>query len=108
MMTRSFRDWFAAIALTSMSCGTGLARAESRVIPDTVTLYAGQALVQNAPGPLARIAVGDGKILNVRTVGKQELVMIGEKPGDTSMQLWMIDGSQRSITVHVTFGNSEQ
>jgi pilus assembly protein CpaC len=34
--------------------------------------------------------------------------MIGEKPGDTSMQLWMTDGSQRSIAVHVTLGNSEQ
>ncbi len=91
-----------------ISCGSSLACAESKVIPDNVTLYAGQAMVQNAPGPLSRIAVGDGKVLGVKIVGKQELVMIGEKPGDTSMHLWMIDGSQRSIAVHVTAGNSEQ
>ncbi|HUA79458.1 MAG TPA: pilus assembly protein N-terminal domain-containing protein, partial [Dyella sp.] len=71
-------------------------------------MYAGQAQVQSAPGPLKRIAVGDGKLLEVKTIGKQEMVLIAEKPGDTSMQLWMSDGSQRSVTVHVTAGNSEQ
>jgi pilus assembly protein CpaC len=113
-VTISFRNRFAAIAFLSTAgvvptyFSSGLARAESRVIPDEVTLYAGQAMVQNAPGPLKRIAVGDGKVLNVKSVGPEELVMIGEKPGDTSMHLWMTDGSQRSIAVHVTLGNSEQ
>jgi pilus assembly protein CpaC len=108
------RNCFAARDLISMAgailicCGSSLACADSKVIPDNVTLYAGQAMVQNAPGPLSRIAVGDGKVLGVKIVGKQELVMIGEKPGDTSMHLWMADGSQRSIAVHVTAGNSEQ
>ena len=94
--------------LVLLSFSSGLARADSKAIADDVTLYAGQAMVRNAPGPLARIAVGDGKVLAVKIVDKQELVMIGEKPGDTSMQLWMIDGSQRSIAVHVTAGNIEQ
>ena len=109
-----FRSFFTALAF-GMALGTspiahanGLNRAGSMSIPDTVTLYAGQAMVQNAPGPLQRIAVGDGKVLNVKIVGERELVMIGEKPGETSMQLWMADGSQRNITVHVTLGNSEQ
>jgi len=74
--------------------------------PDNVTLYAGQAMVQNAPGPLSRIAVataGAGRE-NRRQAG---LVMIGEKPGDTSIHLWMDDGSQRSIA-GTSRGNSAQ
>src|ERR1700730_7655062 len=113
-MPLSFRGSFAAIAFISaagvvpMYFSSGPAHAGSKTIPDVVTLYAGQALVQNAPGPVKRIAVGDGKVLNVKAVGPQELGMVGEKPGDTSMELWMLDGSQRSIAVHVTLGNSEQ
>jgi pilus assembly protein CpaC len=98
----------ATAAVMAISFGGGLAHADSKVIPNNVTLYAGQALVQNAPGPLERIAVGDGKVLEVKIIGERELVMIGEKPGETSLQLWMTDGRQRSIGVHVTLGNSEQ
>jgi len=113
-MTASFESWCTTVKLISMvgiallSCGSSLALAESKVIRNEVTLYAGEAKVQNAPGPLSRIAVGDGKVLGVKIVGQQELVMIGEKPGDTSIHLWMADGSQRDIAVHVTAGNSEQ
>jgi pilus assembly protein CpaC len=102
------RDLVPLAGVLLICCSANLVSAESKTISDEVTLYAGQALVRNAPGPLARIAVGDGKVLAVKIVGKQELVMIGEKPGDTSMQLWMTDGSQRSIAVHVTAGNLEQ
>jgi pilus assembly protein CpaC len=98
----------AMAGLTALSFRSGPAHADARVIPNNVTLYAGQALVQNAPGPLERIAVGDGKVLEVKIIGERELVMIGEKPGETSLQLWMTDGRQRSIGVHVTLGNSEQ
>src|SRR5215469_15314289 len=113
-MTRIFRVRFAEAILCVGLCsvlialGTRKAHAQSADIPDEITMYAGQAQVQSAPGPLKRIAVGDGKLLEVKTIGKQEMVLIAEKPGDTSMQLWMSDGSQRSVTVHVTAGNSEQ
>jgi pilus assembly protein CpaC len=102
---------FASLASASavtLAFWSALAHADSRVIANNVTLYAGQAMVQNAPGPLERIAVGDGKVLQVKIIGERELVMIGEKPGETSVQLWMTDGRQRSIGVHVTLGNSEQ
>lgn len=84
------------------------ARTETPVIPNDVTLYAGQALVQEAPGALKRIAVGDGKVIDVRAIGKHELVLIGQKPGDTSIQLWMADGSQKSVAIHITAGNGDQ
>lgn len=88
--------------------GTVPARANAPVIPDAITMYAGQALVQSAPGPLKRVAVGDGKLIQVKALGTRELVLIANKPGDTSLQLWMRDGSQRSVAVHIGVGNSDQ
>ena len=96
------------LGIALLAAGSGLVQADSPTIPEQITMYAGQALVQSAPGPFKRVAVGDGKLLEVKNVGKQELVLIAVKPGDTSMQLWMNDGSQRSITVHITAGNTAQ
>lgn len=84
------------------------ARAEAPVIADAISMYAGQALVQRAPGALKRVAVGDGKLLQVKAIGNRELVLIANQPGDTSVQLWMTDGTQRSVSVHVVVGNSEE
>jgi pilus assembly protein CpaC len=83
-------------------------QAESPPIGDHITMYAGQALVQSAPGPIKRVAVGDGKTLEVKNVGTRELVLIGQRAGDTSIQLWLANGEQRSVSVHVTAGNGEQ
>lgn len=71
------------------------------------SIYAGEAVVRRVPGTLRRIAVGDGEVLSVFSVGKSELVMIGSKPGDTNVHLWMADGSQRDVNVTVTGGKSE-
>lgn len=87
---------------------SGTAVAEASVIPDSITMYTGQALVQRAPGALKRVAVGDGKLLEVKTVGSREMVLIADKVGDTSLQLWMSDGTQRSVAVHIVEGNSDQ
>lgn len=84
------------------------AETQPGLIADEVKLYAGQVLVQQAPGPVKRIAVGDGKVISVKVIGTRELVIIGEKAGDTSMQLWMTDGGQKSIAVQVTPGNLDQ
>lgn len=84
------------------------AHAEAPVIPDAITMYAGQALVQNAPGPLKRVAVGDGKLMQVKVVGTREMVLIANQPGDTSLQLWMRNGDRRSVSVHIGTGNNAQ
>ena len=95
-----------------LACVAGLtmpaARADAPVVPDAITMYAGQALVQNAPGPLTRVAVGDGKLMQVKVVGTREMVLIANQPGDTSLQLWMRNGERRSVSVHIGTGNNSQ
>ena len=87
---------------------TGAAHAESPVIPESLTMYTGQALVQSAPESLKRVAVGDGKMIQVKVLGTREMVLIANKPGDTSLQLWLTDGTQRSVAVHIVVGNTDQ
>ncbi len=96
------------MAAIQLSLPANAAVAESRTIPDAISMYAGQALVQNAPGPIKRIAVGDGNLLEVRVIGNRELVLIANKPGDTSIELWLTDGGRRSVGVHIIAGNSQQ
>ncbi|MHB9022408.1 MAG: type II and III secretion system protein family protein [Halothiobacillus sp.] len=81
---------------------------EAPVISDSITMYAGQALVTTAPGPLARVAVGNGKLVDVRTLDRKQMVIIANQAGDTSLQLWMRDGSQRSVSLHIVAGNMDQ
>lgn len=105
--TAIFLAWLALCA-AALALPLREARATSPVIGDSLSMYAGQALVQSAPGPLKRVAVGDGKLLQVKAIGSRELVLIANQPGDTSVQLWMADGSQRSVSVHVVVGNSAE
>ena len=96
-----------ALALVAV-CTSSAHGSEPPVIGSQLNMYAGQALVQSAPGAVKRIAVGDGRMIEVKTVGTRELVFIASKAGDTSIQLWMSNGDQRSVNVHITEGNSEQ
>lgn len=82
--------------------------AERHRFPDAISMYAGQALVQNAPSPIKRVAVGNGKLMEVRVLGTQQMVLIATEPGDTSIELWFTDGSRRSVSMHIIGGDIEQ
>ncbi|MGY0505792.1 type II and III secretion system protein family protein [Luteimonas sp. e5] len=81
---------------------------QASMMPDHVDLYAGEARVHRVSGTIRRVAIGNGDVLAVHTVGRNEVVMIGTSAGETNMHLWMADGSQRSITVSVSTGSASQ
>lgn len=76
-------------------------------LPSQITLYAGQAVVHRVSAGLKRVAVGSGDVVEVKNLGRREMVIIGSKPGDTSIHLWMQDGSQLDVPVHVLAGNAD-
>lgn len=77
------------------------------LLPNKLSLYSGQAVVHRVPGSIRRVAVGNGEILSVHTVGRSELVIIGTKQGATNVHLWLADGSQRDIKVSVAADSGE-
>lgn len=96
-IAREFDDGAASRALR----GDGR-RSPAPLLPPSVQLYAGEAAVYRTSKALRRVAVGEGGILTVYSVGKAELVMIGSQAGQTNVHLWLADGSQREIEVTVT------
>ncbi|MFC0676562.1 type II and III secretion system protein family protein [Lysobacter korlensis] len=76
-------------------------------LPDVLRLFAGQAAVHRVPGALRRVAVGNGEVLSVHTVGRNEVVLIGTRGGETTLHLWLSDGTQRSIPVSVSADSSD-
>ncbi|MCF7223598.1 type II and III secretion system protein family protein [Marilutibacter chinensis] len=72
-------------------------------LPNQLNMYGGQVLVHTSSRPLARVAVGNGDVLEVTTIEKRQLVLIAGagKTGETTVHLWYEDGGQRSIQVNV-------
>jgi pilus assembly protein CpaC len=68
-------------------------------LPPRVDLFVGDSRVL-AVRP-ARVAVGNGKVLSVSPASLDQLVLIGEAPGSTVLQLWLRDGRQHRILVTV-------
>ena len=75
------------------------------VLPQRVDLFVGDSQVLAVR--TARIAVGNGKVLAVSPVGPGQLVLIGESPGSTVLQLWLRDGRQHRVIVTVTASDLE-
>lgn len=71
-------------------------------LPQRVRLAAGQAAVFKLDRSLRRVAVGNGDLVEVSNIGSREILMMGAKAGETTLHLWMGDGSQFSVPVMVT------
>lgn len=107
-----FQKWAPAAIALIFAAGLQSAVAKTYpanlVISKSMTMYAGQALVRTAPKALKRVAVGNGKLVEVRVLDHKQMVIIANHPGDTSLQLWMKDGTQRSVSLHIVAGNTGQ
>ena len=77
-------------------------------LPAELTLYGGQVVVHTVDVPLRRVAVGSGELLEVKTLGGRELVIIASEPGNTALHLWFQDGSQRDVPVTIVGDNLGQ
>lgn len=63
-------------------------------------LYVGEARVLNEPD-IRRMAVGNGRVLNVRILGSQQLLILAETDGQSTIHLWHRDGTENEYSVNV-------
>lgn len=91
------------LAIASFFTLVGVANAQLASLPNELNMYGGQVLVHTSNRPLARVAVGNGDVLEVTTIEKRQLVLIAGagQTGETTVHLWYEDGGQRSIQVVV-------
>lgn len=90
--------------IASALCAVDAARAaEPSPLPDHVDLYAGDTRVLDAS--TARVAVGNGDVLSVNTLGHDQLLLLAGHEGATTVDLWLRDGRRHRLTVTVTEAN---
>ncbi|WP_018574583.1 type II and III secretion system protein family protein [Oligella ureolytica] len=51
---------------------------------------------------IARVAVGDGDVINAVTDDDKEVVIFARAAGDTSMQIWDVEGNSKSYQIRVS------
>lgn len=56
---------------------------------------------------LKRVAVGNGKVVAARRIERDQVMLIGQQQGSTSLHLWFRDGTQQRISVKVSPGENE-
>lgn len=83
----------------------GLGRATASVLPERLQLFVGESRTL-AVTPV-RMAVGNGRVLSVTLVERGQLLLVGESPGSTVLQLWLREGREARVTIDVVASNLE-
>jgi pilus assembly protein CpaC len=68
-------------------------------------LYVGEARVLKLSAPIDKAAIGNGKVLSTATVAPTELLIIASDAGESSLYLWLKDGTEIHYTVQVGANN---
>lgn len=96
-MRSPLSGWAKSLALT-LGClflGPSLAAADQ-----VLSMQVGELRVLAVPD-VARVAVGDGKIVNAITTEEKEVIVFARSEGSTVLQVWSEDGLRRRYEVEV-------
>lgn len=88
--------WVLLLALSA----AGVAQSKSHHI----VLMPGQVRTLNIQS-IERIAIGNDNVVNYKISDKDELILIGIEPGDTSLHVWRQGNRQEVVYVQVSAGN---
>jgi len=86
--------WFAA--------GMASAQQDAARAFDTARfeLQVGEVKILSVPD-VARVAVGDGHVLNAVATDEKEVIVFARNPGSSAVHVWSADGAQRSYQIEV-------
>ncbi|MGI5860708.1 MAG: type II and III secretion system protein family protein [Myxococcales bacterium] len=87
-----------ALALALVLTFAGSVRAQDD--SSTIALGVGTQKVINVPG-IARIAIGDPSIADVRPLGSSQVLVVGQAEGRTTLLIWKSNGSRLSYLISV-------
>jgi len=90
----------AAVALLALGAPAAPALAQEEY-PVVIELAIGQAHVMEERN-LRRIAVGNGKVVQVTALDQRQILLLPEAAGQSTLHLWGKDGSERRYLINVT------
>lgn len=94
------RNVFGVVVLVLALVGVKAGAAE------TVEVKVGERRVLEV-GDMTRIALGNTEFAEVRTLGKSQVEVKGEAPGQTTLLVWKKSGERQEYTVKVTGGEQK-
>ncbi|MFT3707720.1 MAG: pilus assembly protein N-terminal domain-containing protein [Archangium sp.] len=74
---------------------------DTELLPPTIPLMVGKQTLLTVP-KLVRAAVGEPSIVDVKTIGDEQVLLVGSKAGKTTLRVWMKDGTLASSLVSVS------
>ncbi|MEY3740219.1 MAG: hypothetical protein RLZZ192_895 [Pseudomonadota bacterium] len=74
---------------------------------EELNLILGETHVLQDP-ELKRVAVGNGKIVSVRRLDQEQILLLAQQQGSTTIHLWFRDGRQSRVFVRVSPGGNEE
>ena len=92
------------IVLVSVFSSASLWAVQTKVLKDSILLFAGESKVLEAAN-IARFSVGNSDIVSSTLLKNGEIVVIAEEPGETNMQFWFADGHRETVSVRVIQSN---
>ncbi|WP_052019159.1 pilus assembly protein N-terminal domain-containing protein [Pelistega indica] len=78
-----------------MSLGTTVSYAQ-----ESISMLVGEIKVLTIE-KIARVAIGDSKVLNASTDDEKELILFGRAEGKSTLEIWNESGERKSYTVDV-------
>ena len=101
MRARTLRSGPLALVALGLACTLAPASWASQQAEETVMVGGQKLLRLNAP--VGRVAIGDDEVADFRVLeNRRELLILGRRPGQTSLTIWDQQGSvQREVSVRV-------
>jgi pilus assembly protein CpaC len=81
------------------------AEARKPLILERIDLYVGEVRVLPIQ-PVAQVALGNGKLLSSTILPNDQLLLMADAPGDTTVHIWLKNGSEAQLTVRIAESNS--
>ncbi|MDO3386265.1 pilus assembly protein N-terminal domain-containing protein [Gilvimarinus sp. SDUM040013] len=91
----NIRVWLGGVLALLMTVQVG-----ARILPESLTLYAGESRVIEAPEAV-RISVGMADMVSSTLLKNGEIVLTANTVGETNMQIWFADGSRETLSLSV-------
>ncbi|MDO4230983.1 MAG: pilus assembly protein N-terminal domain-containing protein [Lautropia sp.] len=90
---------------SSRARATSVDNQATAVKDESITVAVGQAHLLDV-GTVKRVAVGNGRVLQVNALDHRQLLLLPEAVGESTLHLWLPDGQLRRYLVQVTASNS--
>src|SRR5690554_1195749 len=96
------KSWAQALStLCMLIAGLMLSGRSGHVWPETLFhMQVGEVRVLAFP-EVARVAVGDGHVINAVTTEEKEVIVFARNEGSSVLQVWSLDGSRQRFDVEV-------